>query len=308
MNAENTLQSIDQPNIDTVNTTNNTADITVRRMDFDLDPDIPTLWFGDHRLLTMLLTALSGVFPEGERMFMRSVRHYEKNIQDPELRKQVKAFIGQEAHHGKEHHAFNEFMESKGVPVMAIDKFTKDGIQWEESMFPPKVLLARTCALEHFTAIFAETLLQNPHLIDAMDDRMKPIWIWHAIEESEHKSVAFDVYQDQVDDYRNRVIQMLSTTVFFTFFTAYHTNTLLKKTAESTPRKGQKLVNWREIWKHRDILKNMGKDYLAYYKRDFHPNQKPAQNLRDKGLKLLSRYTGRTDLDQSLLNSAQTGA
>ncbi|MFH3575250.1 metal-dependent hydrolase, partial [Acinetobacter baumannii] len=38
-------------------------------------------------------------------------------------------------------------------------------------------------------------LLQNPE-IQAMfqDDTMYHLWMWHAVEENEHKAVAFDVY------------------------------------------------------------------------------------------------------------------
>ena len=103
-----------------------TDTIPVRHMDFEFDDNVPTFWFGNDPLRTMILTALSGTFPEGERMFMRAVRHFQKGITDPELQKQVKAFIGQEAHHGKEHQAFNAMMTGKGVPVDYIEKFTKE--------------------------------------------------------------------------------------------------------------------------------------------------------------------------------------
>ena len=85
----------------------NQSDIQPRRMDFEFDPSIPRYWFDNDQFKSMLLTALSCTFPEGERFFVRSVRYFQKSIQDPMLREEVKGFIGQEAHHGNEHDAFN---------------------------------------------------------------------------------------------------------------------------------------------------------------------------------------------------------
>ena len=133
-----------------------TANIPVRRMDFEFDDTIPKYWFDNNPMLTMLLTGLSCVFPEGERMFMRAVRHYQDQITDPELQKEVRAFIGQEAHHGKEHQAFNDFMAKKDLPIARIEAFVKKAIAFEEKNLSKERMLAKTCALEHFTAMFAE--------------------------------------------------------------------------------------------------------------------------------------------------------
>ena len=269
-----------------------TANIPVRQMDFEFDDAIPLFWFGGDPIRTMILTALSCTFPEGERMFMRAVRHYQPNIRNPELLKQVRAFIGQEAHHGKEHQSFNDMMGRKGLPTQDVEKFVHVGISRQEQWYSPERWLAKTCALEHFTAMFAETLLEHPDLIDDIDERLKPLWLWHAVEESEHKSVAFDVYQDQVGSYWVRVSEMAVTSVLFTFFSTLHTRQLLKATAGmDKPR-----TTWRQaagaLWKKRDVLAQMGKHYLSYYRPDFHPSQKDSSFLRRKGLKMLEKYVG----------------
>lgn len=267
--------------------------IPVRHMDFEFDDSIATFWFANDPLRTMILTALSGTFPEGERMFMRSVRHYQNAIKDPDLRKRVKAFIGQEAHHGKEHQTFNDMMTRKGIPVDQIDAYTKMGLRRIERWYSPGRVLAKTCALEHFTALFAELLLAHPELIDEVDEQLKPLWIWHAIEESEHKSVAFDVYQEQEGSYWLRVSEMAITTVMFSFFSALHTAQLMQA-AKTTP--GAKRMGLKQrltgMWRHRDVLAELGKHYLTYYKPDFHPSQKDSKDLRDRGLALLTRYVG----------------
>lgn len=267
--------------------------IPVRHMDFEFDDSVPTFWFANDPLRTMILTALSGTFPEGERMFMRSVRHYQEAIKDPELQQQVKAFIGQEAHHGKEHQSFNDMMTRKGVPVDFIDRYTKEGLKRIGKFYSPQRLLAKTCALEHFTALFAEMLLAHPELIDEVDEQLKPLWVWHAIEESEHKAVAYDVYQEQVGSYWVRVSEMAVTTVMFSFFSSLHTAQLMKAVKDQPGTKPMGLgKRLKGLWQHREVLGELGKHYLAYYKPDFHPSQKDSTTLRNKGLEMLTRYVG----------------
>lgn len=273
----------------------NNSDIQPRKMDFTFDPAMPRYWFDDDQFKTILLTALSCTFPEGERFFVRSVRHYQKQIQDPLLREQVKGFIGQEAHHGNEHDAFNHFMESKGVPTRKVDEFVNRGMRFMAKHLSPQRQLAKTCALEHFTAMLAELMLEHPGFFKGMDQRMLPLWLWHAVEESEHKAVAFDVYQDQVDSYWVRTSEMAFTTVEFISFTVFHYYQLRKGMDDSTDwqsvRNG---VNWllgKPGW-----LRKLGKSYLAYYKRDFHPSKRDSTFLRKQGLKTLARLLDRPEL------------
>ena len=273
----------------------NNSDIQPRKMDFSFDPAMPRYWFDDDQFKTILLTALSCTFPEGERFFVRSVRHYQKQIQDPLLREQVKGFIGQEAHHGNEHDAFNHFMESKGVPTGKVDEFVNRGMRFMAKHLSPQRQLAKTCALEHFTAMLAELMLEHPDFFKGMDERMLPLWLWHAVEESEHKAVAFDVYQDQVDSYWVRTSEMAFTTVEFISFTIFHYYQLRKGMDDATDwRSVRGGVNWllgKPGW-----LRKLGKSYLAYYKRDFHPAKRDSTFLRKQGLKKLSRLLDSPDL------------
>lgn len=263
-----------------------TKNIPVRRMDFEFDDAIPKYWFTDNPVMTMVMTGLSCTFPEGERMFIRSVRHYQDQITDPVLQKEVRAFIGQEANHGKEHDTFNAFMAKKGLPIYEIMNFVHKGIARQEQLLSARHMLAKTCALEHFTAMFAERILESPELLDSIDERLRALWLWHAIEESEHKSVAFDVYQNQVGSYWVRVSEMALTSVLFSFFTGLHTFTLLRASGElgnvKALRKGADA-----LWGKKGFLKGMLPRYLAYYRRDFHPAQLDSTVLRANGLSRL---------------------
>lgn len=273
----------------------NQSDIQPRRMDFSFDPDIPRYWFGGNQFKSLLLTALSCTFPEGERFFVRSVRHYQKHLTDPRLREEVKGFIGQEAHHGNEHEAFNAFMQDKGVPTRKVEQFVLNGLKWQGKRLSPERQLAKTCALEHFTAMLAELLLENDDFLAGMDERMMPLWLWHAVEESEHKSVAFDVYQDQVGSYWIRTSEMAKTTVEFLGFTVFHYFQLRREMDDATDWKAvREGLNWllgKPGW-----LRKLGPAYRAYYKRDFHPSRRDATHLRKRGLEKLARMLGKPEL------------
>ena len=273
----------------------NNSDIQPRRMDFQFDPDMDKYWFGGDQFKSLLLTALSCTFPEGERFFVRSVRHYQKAISDPKLREEVKGFIGQEAHHGNEHEVFNALMQEKGIPTRKVEEFVLNGLKMQGKWLSPERQLAKTCALEHFTAMLAELLLGNDDFLAGMDERMKPLWLWHAVEESEHKSVAFDVYQDQVGSYWIRTSEMAITTVEFIGFTIFHYYQLRREMDDpmdwKSVRSGLNWLRGRPGW-----LRKLGPAYLAYYKRDFHPSKRDSTALRKRGLRKLAKMLGRPEL------------
>ncbi|MDF2447301.1 MAG: hypothetical protein K0S46_2537 [Moraxellaceae bacterium] len=273
----------------------NKSAIQPRRMDFQFDPDMPRYWFGGNQFKSLLLTALSCTFPEGERMFVRAVRHYQPTLKSELLKEEVKGFIGQEAHHGNEHEVFNALMAKKGIPTHKVEKFVHDGIRWQEKRLSPERRLAKTCALEHFTAMLAEVMLENPEFLADMHKDMLPLWMWHAVEESEHKSVAFDVYQEQIGDYWIRTSEMAVTTVEFIGFTIFH---YFQLRAEMDDRTDWKAVaqGWNWLLGKPGFLRKLGPAYLAYYKRDFHPAKRDKRHLRERGLQKLAALLKRPDL------------
>ena len=90
---------------------------TRRNLRFKLNPSKALTWHQDGRNVSQFLNTLSLFFPVGERFFIDSVRHYRDRVQDPDLKKAVAAFIGQEAMHGREHEEYNGFVNEAGVPI-----------------------------------------------------------------------------------------------------------------------------------------------------------------------------------------------
>ncbi|MBS9533954.1 metal-dependent hydrolase [Mycobacterium sp. M1] len=147
-------------------------------------------------VMSHVIAHLSAVFPEGEEFFVRSVRHYADQITDPELKERVKGFVGQEITHGREHRSLNERLAQMGYPTARVDRMVRRQLKFVERRLSPLTCLAMTAADEHFTAVFAETLLSDERAQALLGTtEVRSMLLWHAIEESEHRSVAFDVYR-----------------------------------------------------------------------------------------------------------------
>lgn len=148
-------------------------------------------------VMSHFVAQLSGGFPAGEESFIRSVRAYADQIQDPVLKKRVAGFIGQEAVHGQQHRELNKRLVELGYPIAVFDSEKMiERFKRLEKVYGLRVHLASTAAAEHVTAVLAERVLSSKE-IQAIPGEPE-VWNllnWHAMEELEHKSVAFDVYR-----------------------------------------------------------------------------------------------------------------
>ena len=189
--------------------------IPTRRIEFDFRPGLHKHFMNGDLVQSHAVTVLSCMFPEGEDFFVRSVRNYRDRVTDPELKRQVAGFIGQEAIHGREHREFNERLGEFGYPTRLIDRSVHHGLKFLGKVLPKRDQLAVTAALEHYTATLAEALLSTDMAELSDVDEVAGIFQWHALEESEHKSVAFDVFQQVCGKRHVRVGVMRVTTVVF---------------------------------------------------------------------------------------------
>lgn len=259
-------------------------DIAGRKMDFGLDfDDVPRHWIKNNAFRSTFMNALSCMFPEGERMFMDAVRDCQDKIKNPtpKLQEQIKGFIKQEAIHGHEHAQYNDLLRKWDYPMDKINDFEAKEKVWMRKHIPAEHRLAITCALEHFTAIMAHQVLTNPMATRDMHPKFMEMWRWHAIEETEHKAVAFDVYQAAVGKYWLRVLTMLTVTISFCLRTTFYQAIFLWKDRQLFNPK----VWWQGIRFYfledgfNGLVPSIARDYLAYFKPSFHPWQQDNREL-----------------------------
>ena len=152
----------------------------------------PRWWHGGNPFATALYNALSATFPKGEAFFVESVREFRTGA-DPKLAGEIKAFTTQEAIHSREHAAFNRRAEQAGFDLARLEARVDYRLGVTRTK-PPIVSLAATMALEHFTAILAHQLLADPRHLAGAERETAQLWLWHAVEEVEHKGVAYDTW------------------------------------------------------------------------------------------------------------------
>jgi uncharacterized protein len=262
-------------------TSDPTKKVPTRRMDFEESMrDVPRHFARDGDLISgHVIAALSSVFPDGEDYFVRSVRHYRDRVSDPALKRQVAGFIGQEAVHGREHRVFNDRLAELGYPTKHYEKFTRFGLRIRGRLAPAKANLAATAALEHFTATLAEVVLTSEEIRDLMGaEPVRDLFVWHALEESEHKAVAFDVYRAVGGRERLRVWTMN----FFRygFVLGMGLAVVLSLLGDrATYRKGNLRQSWRRLKTSPIVDPKLWAQLKDYNRPDFHPDDSDTTAL-----------------------------
>ena len=283
-----------------------TADrkVPTRRMSFAASfRGVPRHFAADGDLIQSHLAAsLSAVFPDGEDFFVRSVRQFRGQITDPELKRQVAGFIGQEAMHGREHRAFNDRLAELGYPTKRFERFTKRGLALRERFLSPKSNLAATAALEHFTATLAELVLSSAEVRALFGDpAVRDLFVWHALEESEHKAVAFDVYRAVGGTERMRTVTMdLLCFGFVAGMTLQVTVSLLGDRV--TYRRGNLRRSWRAFRRSPIMSKGLWRQLRDYNRPDFHPEDRDTTGLVEEWRNILFGEQG--TLNDKLIKSA----
>jgi uncharacterized protein len=253
------------------------TELVVRRLLIDLETPFERHWNGGDAFRSAYFNALSMSFPVGEQFFIDSVRAGVKAL--PAERRapfeaQVQGFIGQEATHRRIHALFNGHLAKHGY-VNAWEPRILARLERMKALTDPRHAVAITAATEHFTAILAQHLLEHPQALDGAPQRLATMWYWHACEESEHRSVAFDVYRAAGGNelWRRRWMRLI---------TFHFTTDVLRQTARNLWHDGE-LLRWR-TWRsaasfffgRHGLVRHTFKPWRAYFREDFHPAKQDA--------------------------------
>jgi hypothetical protein len=256
------------------------TDLIVRRLLIDLETPLPRHWCGGDAFRSAFFNALSMSFPVGEQFFIDAVRDTFKMLPADKQEKfeaEIQGFVGQEATHRRIHALFNSHLEKQGL-VNVWGPRAQKRIKILED-FDRRHALAATAANEHLTAIFSDWILKNHDLFDGSETRLKTLWLWHASEESEHKSTAFDLYQAADGSHEWRVAWMRRVTWIFL-------SEVLRQTLSNLRHDGTlwKWSTWKSAatWlfgKH-GLLRQNYPAWREYFRHDFHPSQQQSDLSR----------------------------
>jgi uncharacterized protein len=259
------------------------ADLTITPRDLKVDRNTRNArwWHGGDPVATAYFNALSAAFPQGETFFIESVRRYRDSVHEP-LRQQIAAFVQQEAMHTREHVVFNKLLRTAGYDLTAMDAETRRRVD-EARTRPHLVQLALTVALEHFTAIMAHSLLTEREPLPGAPEEIVRLWQWHAIEEIEHKAVAYDTYlaaTQRMSGLRRWALRchvMALVSVQFWYSNFQRMADFFRQDGMNTPR------TWWRVAKYLLVKPGMMRrifwDYLRFYGPGFHPWHRDDRKL-----------------------------
>lgn len=197
-------------------------DIVVRKdLDFGFDGEsVPRYWMAGNAFKTRVIDAVQASFPDGERYFIASVRAFRDRIGDQKMLDEVKDFMLQEGQHGRVHSDYNARLDKQGLNMTAFTRHVKAVADRRLKRFSPEYNIALTAAFEHFTAMMADLFFAKKNMLDGANPNVRAMLAWHAVEEMEHKAVAFDVMQKVAGvGYFTRVLAMTHATTAFSLYT-----------------------------------------------------------------------------------------
>lgn len=257
--------------------------IPVRKMGFDFS-DVPKDYMNGSLAESHFFDGLNLLFPEGERFFMRAVRNGLNKIEDEDLKQQARGFFGQETQHAIEHEKFFDVLEKNGYIFRPkLNKMNNYIIKMRD-ILPKSLSLSITAGAEHLTAVLGATALDDEG-IENSHPAMRDLIQWHAIEEIEHKAIAFDVYKATGGSYPLRVIGYLVALTFIHITSTHFVKDFLrqdgynKKEAKALLKESQQNM----LRKHPSLRQSL----MAYFKPSFHPNDIDESGLVGEAMERL---------------------
>lgn len=258
------------------------------RLNFSKE-EIRRHWFGNDPWMTHLFNGLFFAVPDGERWVMESARKQMQKIDDPVMKETIRSFIRQEAAHSREHDAVNALMTGIGLPADRIEAMFAKVRKSIQAICGDDMQASIAAAIEHFTAVLSEVMLENPELFVDMDEKTRALCYWHMVEETEHKSVSHDIYTATVGKgvraYLTRSYGLIATTCFGFPVVIGGQFYLLAKDGEIFNAKSADNY-FRTMLGKGGLLKQVISSFIPYLKPDFHPwdsdNREAVKIWRDE--------------------------
>lgn len=258
--------------------------ISPRDIRFQVSGADGTYWMDGDPVATAVMNTLSLTFPDGERLFIDAVRAYRGKL-DGRLAQDVKDFITQEAIHSREHHLLNQIIDRSKYPVEEIEAEIRDRIAFSRAGGPMRMLIATIC-LEHFTAMLADMRALHTDMFSKTAPEIERMWRWHAMEETEHKAVTYDVFMEVTKSwsswqrYYRRSLAMAIISYNFTRNIADYAARMLEADGY-TPAEAKKAVK-TFLWKKPGFFARGWKIWISWFKPGFHPWDHDNRALMDE--------------------------
>ena len=237
-------------------------------------PAVPNRhWVRNDPFATALFNAFSAVFPHGETFMIRSIKPWQKDV-PPKLAEEIRNFVKQEAAHSREHGEMNKSLTEAGYDVAPLEKPIRQFVAFFRNK-SARTRLGATMCIEHFTAIIAAEILANDSHLAGSDPELCELWLWHGLEEVEHKAVAFDAWHHATREwsalrrYLVRVSLLAAVTLSFLINRTRGQMELLRQDGYSSPAAFRGLMAFG--FGRGGVGRNIFRPWLAFFRPGFHP-------------------------------------
>lgn len=243
--------------------------VTYRRMKFQFEEGFERYWADASPFKSLFWTQLSTSFEPGEKFFIDSARALKDHVADPALLAEIAEFCRQEGHHTAQHVKFDRVNEAMGIDVAGCRRRYAWILKRARKQLNPMQMLAATCALEHFTASFADQYFANPELFRGADPKVEALWAWHAVEEAEHRATCYDIYRQLGGGYLDRVRMLVGSWTLILSCAVLNTLILLKRDGKLFTR--DTLKGFWYLFGFGGLVTRLLPTFLGYFRPNFHP-------------------------------------
>lgn len=185
--------------------------VPVRHVRFEYPADFRAAWQPLKPEFSAACNALSLGMPYGEPYVVSSVRHAARGLEGDELSERVEAYLGQEREHYRQHRRLNELLRAEHDSLARVERWLGWSYRWLARHGSREFNAAFAAGFE--SVAFASARWIDSHrreLFTGADPVPATLFLWHLAEEVEHKTIAFEVWE-QVDGRRWRYAAAMTT-------------------------------------------------------------------------------------------------
>jgi len=252
--------------------------IVIRQMDFDFPDDIDPVVVAGNPEESYLMIGLSLLLPYLEPYLIRTMKEAKKQIRDPKLLDDLERFSAQEGQHYRQHMRFNDSIRLQGFEKLEglEKKLAADykGFTKNRSLQFNLAYAEGFEALTTASARFSFEREAEQDILPAVSD----LFQWHLLEELEHRTVAFDVYEHVCGGYFYRIVAGLYAQWHMSSFIARVTKYMIEADPDAIERcGGQEGMRERRRLARPDLRKNFLPKLLKTYSPRYTPHDIPFE-------------------------------
>ncbi|MFT6510499.1 MAG: putative metal-dependent hydrolase [Parvibaculaceae bacterium] len=204
--------------------------MVIRKIPFAYVDSIEPIWNPKKPEWSHMVNGASLTMPYLEPFLIKTVREAMMQLTDEGLKADARGFIGQEGQHYMNHQRYNDTLKRKGYTDLSDveAEMTEDykrlqgkSLRWR---------LAYTAGFETMTMGITEWLIsaRKDLFVDA-DPVVTSLILWHMVEETEHKTVAFELYQELFGNYFARLVGLVYATYHISKFSRRAYKRMMKR-------------------------------------------------------------------------------